>query len=98
MHLRLRQELRPAPGERVGDEPVDGEAPALQRDLRLDAEIQHRPVLHLPLPGRQALGGGIGRFPREQPAFARPFLLALDQLLLDAADEAGVLLVHPGSP
>jgi hypothetical protein len=52
--LRQREELRPRQRQRILDEPADLELPRLDRDVRVLAEIHHRPVPHLVLSDRQA--------------------------------------------
>src|SRR5262249_59991257 len=53
---------------------------ALARDVGLLAEVEHRPVLHHVLPGRQALRLQPGNPAGQETAFARPALLGARQL------------------
>src|SRR5712671_5208103 len=64
---RLGAERRPVPGHGVLDQAVD-------------AEIEHRPVRDLALPGGQPLLRRARRAAGEETAFAGPALLALDEL------------------
>ena len=51
--LRQREELVPRQRERILDQAADLELPGLEIDVRLLAEIEHRPVLDLVLADRQ---------------------------------------------
>src|SRR5208282_613116 len=86
---RQGRESGPLPARRAPHQAVDREAPARGRQHRLDAEIEHRPVLDLALAGRQALLPRISALAGQEAALARPFLLAGNELLLDAGQEAG---------
>src|SRR6266849_352076 len=77
---RLGAERRPVPGHGVLDQAVDAELPVLGRHIGLDAEIEHRPVRDLALPGGQPLLRRARRAAGEETAFAGPALLALDEL------------------
>ena len=79
----LRRGNRPRTSEiLLLDQAVDVEAPAPHRHVRLVAEIEHRPVLHLALAGRQPARRPGRPLAGQQTALAGPFLLGLDQLLL----------------
>jgi hypothetical protein len=78
--LRLRGELRKIPENRIFYRAIDVEPPALARDVRRQAEIEHRPVACEVLPWRQARVFGAGDLAGEEAALARPSLLAARQL------------------
>ena len=86
-------ELAPFPGRGALDLAVDEQAPGMGRDLGLDAEIEHRPVLDLALAGRQALRMG-RRLAGQQPAALGPLLLAVYQLVLELAEQGDVVVGH----
>src|SRR5215472_12617748 len=93
--LRQRHEFRQRPGERVLDEARHPETPVIRLHVRLDAKIEHRPVLHFLLAGWQAVGMAHIPLAGEEAPLFRPFLLGADELVLDAADEVRlVVLAH----
>src|SRR5690242_7925913 len=63
------------------------------RDVGLDAEVEHRPVLDPALAGRQALARR-RRLAGQQPAVLGPLLLAVDQLALELAEQGDVVIHH----
>ena len=65
----------------------------LPRHVWFGTQIEHRPVRHQKLTGRQAVVGRIGGGAGQQTALARPTLLRLDQLVLDPASDLD-LVVH----
>src|SRR5690242_5275437 len=89
---RLGEERAPVPDHRHLDQAVDRELPALGSHLRLDAEIEHRPVLDSVLARRQALLGRTRRPAGKETAFASPALLALDELPLDCGERLVLIL------
>ncbi len=69
--LRQRHELRQGQRDGIFDEPQDLEPPVLGLHARLRAEIQHRPVLHFLLAGRQAVDvAEVGRPVSSRPSSA----------------------------
>jgi hypothetical protein len=78
--LRLRRELGEIPEHRLFDRAIDVEPPALARNLRCQAEIEHRPVPGEVLSRRQALLLGTGGLAGEKAALACPALLGAGQL------------------
>ena len=80
LRLRLRGEFGKGPEHGIVDRAVDVEPPALVRNFRRQAEIEHRPVLCQMLARRQALLRG-GDPAGEEFALARPALLCLVSLL-----------------
>src|SRR4029450_10300679 len=86
-------ELAPFPRRRAFDLAVDEQAPGMSGDSRLDAEIEHRPVLDLALAGRQALRMGSG-LAGQQPAALGPLLLAVYELVLELAEQGDVVFGH----
>src|SRR5690606_8660391 len=91
--LWQRHERRPVELERLLDQPVDDEAPARRRDVRLHAEIEDRPGLDFALAGRQALDVRPALAAGQQPALPSPALLAVHQLLPDLAGHV-VVAIH----
>jgi len=75
------------------DRAVDEQPPSMGRDLGLDAEVKHRPVLDLALTGRQALAVRRG-LACQQPAVVGPLALAVDQLALQLAEQGDVVVGH----
>lgn len=87
LELRLGHEVGPLPDERRLDGALDFKLPFVLRDVRLQAEIEHRPFLDQALAGRQSL-----LMPRVGPAgeilAGGGFrLLLADQLVFDLAED-----------
>src|SRR3954447_24775613 len=78
--LLLGGELGKGPEHGGLDCAVDVEPPALARNWRHDAEIEHRPVFCQMLAGRQALIFRARDLAGQKAAFARPFFLRARQL------------------
>jgi len=81
LDLREGVELGPAEGGRMLDQPVDGERPLAERDVRLDPEVQDGKSARELLTGRQAVGRG----DRAGPDPARLLLLGPPLLGRDVA-------------
>ena len=73
---------------------VDVEAEFLLCHMRLGAKIEHRPVFHQTLAGRQPVPVGHAVRAGQQAAVTRPLLFALDQLVTDLAGEFDIVISH----
>src|SRR5579872_4034321 len=90
--LRLRHEFVERPDHRIFHQPADFEPPVLWPYMWLNAEIEHRPVLHFLLSRRQAVDvSHIGAAGQQTPLL-RPVLFAADQLVPDLAQQSGVFI------
>src|SRR5579864_1207377 len=72
--LRLNLKFGPTPIELVLDQAIDRETPALWLDPGLNPEIEHGPIAHLMLAGRQTLAARRS-MPGQEPAVAGPAFL-----------------------
>src|SRR5215475_12075291 len=90
-------ELAPLPGRRLLDLAVDEQSPGMERNLGLDAEVEHRPVLDQALARRQALAGR-GGLAGEQAALLGPLPLAVQKLVPDPAGQRELVVGHAPYP
>src|SRR5438105_8178954 len=95
--LRLRQEFIECPEDRIFHQAADLKPPILRADMRLNAEIEDRPVLDLFLPRRQTIDAPHIGAAGQQSSLFRPLLFGADQFVSDLSDEARlfVFVCHP---
>jgi len=82
LDLRQRQEILPCEQLRVFDEAFDIQRPLVERDFRLNTEVENGLVLDVVLTGWETRLGGGGSVALSRVTGSGNALLALDQFLV----------------